>query len=345
MKKRVLLIAGGGTLGSYTYPELLVRGWQVDIIDQIPRISFNRNLRWICRSVDECLLEELFAEYRYDTIVDFIHYSDAEKYPKRGSLLLDNTDQLIFLSSYRVYAESKVPLTEDSLQLLDICEDERFLKNETYAVPKSRNERWLRSSGYRNWTIIRPMISFSHYRLDLVNSGAQTFFIRARQRKKNLLPVEARYKTAGIGWAGNVGRMIATLCGNEKALGEAFTLGAGEMHTWNDVAEIYREVLNTEFVWVGNEDYLVYATPNTYMDCCMLYYDRLFDRKVDVSKVLEVTDISRKSLVTTEQGIIRELEVLAERPDLVARFDTAFFRKLNLKMDYYLERCQQNEGE
>lgn len=335
--KRALLIAGGGTLGGYTYPELLDRGWQVDILDAMPRVSLNRNLHWIQGRAEDALLRELFRRGRYDVIVDFIHYTDPGQYRTRGKLLLENTDQLIFLSSYRIYADSPL-VTEDSPQLLDVSTDEYFLTHETYAVPKSWNERFLRSSGFENWTIIRPMISFSHYRLDLVTSGAQTFLLRALQNKKTLLPVEARYLTAGVGWAGNVGRMIAALCGNEKALGEAFTLGAAEEQTWQDVADLYTELTGAEFVWVGKEDYLTCSTPNNYMERCMLLCDRLYDRKVDISKVLRVTGIARDSLVSTRAGVIRELEVLAERPDLMARFDAEPYRTVNQRMDEYLAR-------
>lgn len=337
-KKRALLIAGGGTLGGYTYPELLKMDWQVDILDMLPRTSYNRNLRWIQGKVDDELLKKLFTENHYDTIVDFIHYTDPAQYRERSILLLNNTDQLIFLSSYRVYANDGRIVTEDTPQLLDTEKDDYFLQHETYAVPKSRNERFLHTCGKTNWTIIRPMISFSSYRLDLICTGAPVFFLRAMEGKKTILPADARYLTAGVGWAGNVGRMIARLCGNPRAMGEAFTLGAGEEQTWNDVAEMYTDMIGAEYEWVSTEDYLKYGTPNTYMDRCMTFYDRLFDRKVDISKVLDVTGITRGSLVSTREGIIRELDSLASRPDLVARFDFEPYRTVNRTMDEYLAR-------
>ena len=46
MGKNVLLIAGGGTLGTYTAEELLRQGHQVDIICLEERISDNGNLRF-----------------------------------------------------------------------------------------------------------------------------------------------------------------------------------------------------------------------------------------------------------------------------------------------------------
>ena len=334
--KNALLIAGGGTLGCYTYMELLRNGWKLDVIDAEQRISFNRNLRWIRGMVSDELLKDVFAQKRYDAIVDFIHYTDPAEYRRRGAMLLDNTEQLIFLSSYRVYSDVDKVVTEETPQWLDVCKDEYFLTHESYAVPKSHNESWLRSTGKKNWTIIRPMISFSHYRLDLVTQGAQTFFLRAREGKKTLLPAASRYLTAGVNWAGNAGKMIARLCGNPRALGEAFTIGMGETHTWNDVAEIYSDVLGAEFEWVDTDAYIQYATSGGYMAKCMLYFDRLIDRQVDVSKVLNVTGLTGNDLTTTKEGILYELEYLAGRPDLVQRFKNTANRELLQKMDEYL---------
>lgn len=335
-KKHALLIAGGGTLGGYTYPELLKMGWQVDILDMLPRTSYNLNMRWIQGKADDILLKRLFSENHYNTIIDFLHYTDPAQYRERGMFLLNHTDQLIFLSSYRVYANDGKIVTENTPQLLDTEKDEYFLQHETYAVPKSWNERFLRSCGKTNWTIIRPMISFSSYRLDLVCTGAPVFFLRAMEGKKTILPADARYLNAGVGWAGNVGRMIARLCGNPRAFGEAFTLGAGEEQTWNDVAEMYTDMIGAEYEWVSTEDYLKYGTPNTYMDRCMAFYDRLFNRKVDISKVLEVTGIPRESLVSTRDGIISELDSLASRPELLTRFDLEPYQAVNKIMDEFL---------
>lgn len=341
--KHALLIAGGGTLGCYTYMELLRLGWKVDVIDAEQRISFNRHLRWIQGMVSDELLNDVLTQNRYDAIVDFIHYTDPIAYRRRGTLLMKHTGQLIFLSSYRVYSDVDKIVTEDTPQWLDVCRDEYFLTHENYAIPKSQNERWIRSCGQKNWTIIRPMISFSHYRLDLVTQGAQTFFLRAREGKKTLLPAASRYLTAGVNWAGNAGKLIAHLCGNPNALGQAFTIGMGETHTWNDVAEIYSEVLGAEFEWVDTDAYIQYATGGGYMAKCMLFYDRLLDRQVDISKVLHATGLKIEDLVTTKDGILYELEYLAGRPDLVQRFENTASREILQKMDAYLER--QGEGQ
>ena len=64
MKKHVLLIAGGGTLGGYASMELLKRGYAVDVIALNDCVSLNRNLTWIQKNVDDALLAELFKACR-----------------------------------------------------------------------------------------------------------------------------------------------------------------------------------------------------------------------------------------------------------------------------------------
>ncbi len=331
-KKRILLIAGAGTLGGYASRELLKLGWQVDVIALEDYRSCTSALTYYRERVSDDLLKRLFAEHHYDAIVDFIHYSNPETYPVRGKLLLENTDQLIFLSSYRTYADREHPVRETSPKLLDTADDEDFLLHEDYALPKSKNENFLRASGYNNWTIIRPIISFSHYRLDLVTLGGSQLLLRAKEGKKIVLPITAKKLTAGLNWAGNVGKQIAHLAGNPKALGEAFTLGSGEVHTWEEITEYYHELMGLDFVWADDADYYQIVGYNPYG----LYYDRLYDRRVDVSKVMSVTGLTEADMVGVREGLIIELSYLSEHPEDAAKYDTSFGRAINERMDAYL---------
>jgi len=333
--KQVLLIGGAGTLGSYTATELLTMGYHVDCIARSDRKSYNKNYTYIQGSVDDALLRELFQKKRYDCIVDFSEYPDWKNYPQRGELLLQNTDQLIYLSSYRVYADCQHPITEDAPQLYKALDDQKFLEQETYAVPKSHEEDFLRASGYKNWTIIRPVISFSHFRFDLVTQRSMVMLPRILQHKKMLLPECCKDVVAGLCWAGNVGKMIARLCCNEKALGEAYTLSTGETYTWGEIADMYAEVTGLEFVWTDIETYLSVSTRRRYMDRCILLYDRVWDRTIDNSKVIEVTGLRAEDFVGIKEGLIREFQLMMDRPDLYARTDTEVAREINARLDAY----------
>ena len=167
--KRVLLIAGGGTLGTYTAQELLSKGVCVDIICLEDHVSDDPRLRYIKEYVSMELLESLFAKHHYDGIVNFIHYKKIEDYKPYHELLIQNTDHLIFLSSYRVYADEQHPITEDAPRLADVLNDPEFFEKEKYALPKAKCEDYLRKEhAGEPWTIVRPVISFSDRRLDLL---------------------------------------------------------------------------------------------------------------------------------------------------------------------------------
>lgn len=341
--KRILLIGGTGTLGSYTSTELLSMGYHVDCIARRDMTVYNRNYTYIQGAVEDELLQSLFAENHYDCIVDFSEYPDWQSYPKRGELLLKNTDQLIFLSSYRVYADCQHPITEDAPQLYKVLDDQAFLDQETYAVPKSHIEAYLRNSGFRNWTIIRPVISFSHFRFDLVTQSSMVMLPRILQHKKVLLPECCKDVIAGVCWAGNIGKMIARLCCSPQALGEAYTLSTGERYTWGEIADMYTEVTGLEFEWTDIETYLSVATRRRYMDRCILLYDRIWDRTIDNSKVLAATGLTAADFVGIKEGLIREFQFMMDRPDLYARTDTETAREVNSRIDAFFEE-KEREG-
>jgi len=332
---RVLLIAGGGTLGSKTASELLQLGYRVDVVCLEDKVSENGNLTFIKARVDDAFLTDFFAKNRYDAIIDFIHYPDAAFYEHRYELLMQHTKHLIFLSSYRVYADEEHPIRETSPQLLDVSRDEDLLANEKYAIPKSKCERLIRNSKYRHWTIVRPLISFSNIRFDMVTTGASVLLSRARQHKKILLPVEAKNLVAGLGWSGNIGKMFARLVLNEKAYGEAFTLGSGEVHTWGEVAEYYTELIGAEFVWVDKDTFLENATLNTTRDWG-LEFDRLFDRTIDNSKILRVTGLTPDDLVCVRDALVLELAAIPANHVFPPPGGPEAGQKVHEKMDAYL---------
>ena len=338
---KVLLIAGGGTLGVYTSQELLRLGYDVDVIALEAPESDDPRLRYIRTRADDAFLAVHLAENRYDAIVDFIHYPDPELYRPRCRLLLDSTEQLIFLSSYRVYADCVHPIRETSPKLLEVCRDDAFLQaHDTYGLSKSRDEAVLRDTGRKNWTVVRPLISFSHYRFDLVTQGAGTLLVRPPQRKPILLPADSAALTAGLTWAGNTGKMIAHLVHCEAALGEAYTLGAGESFTWREAAGYYTDLMGAEFVWVDTETYLRYATREQPHDRVILCYDRLYDRAVDNAKILAATGLTAADFTPVRDALAYELRYAADHPDerLQRILNSEGAALINRRMDEYLQK-------
>ena len=312
--KRVLLIAGGGTLGSYVAEELLRLGASVEVICPEEKVSDNERLVFHQSMATEELLRELFSQKHYNGIVNFIHYTDPEEYKQIHPLLIQNTDHLIFLSSYRVYANEQHPITEEAPRLSDVITDRDFLENEKYAVPKAQCEDYLRQEcAGEPWTIVRPVISFSSKRLDLLLYCGKDVLKYAERDQEMLMPDTVKDYTAGLDWAGNSGKLIANLLFKPDAMGEAFTVYSGHGLTWGEVAERYSMLTGVKIRWCSEEEY-VRNTPKTVKEPWMWKYDRKWNRDVDCSKILRVTRLSQNDFAPIEKGIQHELEKLGWIP-------------------------------
>ena len=159
--KRVLLVAGTGTLGGPTYAELLKIGYAVDVISLEDFASVTPRLSFLKADASTERMQKFLDGRRYDAIVDFIHMPEREAQARRIDLMLEHTDQFVFLSSYRTYSGRDRVIAESSEQWIDAPANDRMLAEDDYAIPKARGERHLMASGRTNWTIIRPVISFT----------------------------------------------------------------------------------------------------------------------------------------------------------------------------------------
>lgn len=306
MNKNVLLIGGGGTLGTAIAEELLKLGHCVDIICPEEKESHHENLFFYQNRVSEELLTQLFEQKHYHGIVNLIHYRDVEAYKPMHKLLTDHTDHLIFLSSYRVYADLEHPVTENAPQLLNVSTDEAFVQNEKYAIAKAKGEKFLRESGTENWTVVRPVISFSQYRFDLVTRSNREIIEKTEKGEVISLPAQARNLTAGLDWAGNTGKLIAHLLFKTETFGQAYTVSSAQDLTWEEVAELYTKLIGARFEWVDTERY---CKENVTDDGhrWRLFYDRFFDRRIDNSKILAATGLKPQDFTSIEEGLRIEL--------------------------------------
>ena len=187
-------------MGVYLVPELAAMGYQVDVVslDHVestdPRITYTQ-----ANAKDDSFLEGLLRN-GYDAIVDFLIYSTQE-FRRRHAMMLRGTDHYIFLSTYRVYADS-TPLTEDSPRLLDVSEDKAFLSTEDYALFKARQEDILRASDFDNWTMFGRR-SPTQVPIPAGDFGSQHGGLQggevARASPQEAMPVQATMSWAGDG--------------------------------------------------------------------------------------------------------------------------------------------------
>jgi nucleoside-diphosphate-sugar epimerase len=330
MNKKVLVLGSTGAMGQYLVPLLAASDYQVDSVscdDAAGTLPANvRHIKADVKAGDTLLR---LLDNQYDGIVDFLIYTSVEL-PYWLPLLVNNTEHYIYLSSYRIYDDKERPIKETSPRLIDSSEDILLRNSDDYCIYKARGENILHSFAKKNWSIIRPAITYSLLRYQLVTLEAPNTVGRAFAGKTVVLPEQAREVQATMSWGGDVAQMIAKLLFNPKAPGETYTVASAEHHSWGEIAEYYKDICRLEALWVDKEDYLRIISPDA---CCpnarwQLDYDRLFERIIDNSKILDATGMQQSQLSKLYDGLARE----------IARCPKDRQWPVNQRMDEYLEK-------
>lgn len=310
-KGKVLVLGGTGAMGVYLVPRLASMGYRVTVVslDDVksddPRVTYIKG-----NAKDIGYLKELLEE-RFDAIVDFMIYG-TEEFRQKLDILLGNTGHYIFLASYRVYSGG-CPVTEETPRLLDVSTDKAFLATEEheYSLYKAREEDVLRNSKYGNWTIVRPAITFSKRRFQLVTLEANVVVARALKGLPVVIPEEALPVPATMNWAGDVAKMFTGVLLNPAAYRESFTFATAEHHTWGEIAGYYHEIIGLEYVTASVDDY-VKILGGSDGSRYQLIYDRLFPRIIDNSKILRVAGLKQSELMPLRRGLEMELTALSK---------------------------------
>lgn len=334
MTGKVLVLGGTGAIGIYLVPELLARGFKVDVTSRSEHSSGNKNLRYLQGTAQDLVfLGKTLRAGKYDAVVDFMNYP-TDVFSERYELLLKSCKQYVFLSSYRVFADTKV-ITEESPRLLDVSTDGTYLKTIDYSLAKARQEDLLHAASSKNWTVVRPAITYSSERFQFGTMEADTAIWRALQGLPVILPREMLGKTTTMTWAGDVARLIAGLVLNNEAYGEEFNVATAEHHTWDEVAKIYKEAIGLEVKPVGLDEYI--KAMGGGLANYQVKYDRMFNRIMDNTKVLRITGEKQENFTSLRDGLLRELSKFKSNPqfrpiDYVrqAKFDKLTGSKTNL---------------
>ncbi|MBR2426072.1 MAG: hypothetical protein IKB16_04945 [Lentisphaeria bacterium] len=308
-KEKILVFGAGGAMSQYMIPFLAEQGYQVDGVALQELKSEHPNITYTQGNAKDFNLRMEFLSRNYDAVVDFLVYPSAE-IPTMLPMILDHTDQYVFLSSGRIYDNLEVPVKETSPRLIDTSKDPYLLSSDDYCIYKGRAENLLHSMERKNWTIVRPATTYSYLRYQLVTLEAADTVGRARAGKKAVVPIQAKDKPATLSWGGDVGPMIGNLLLKDAALGETFNVNSAEHRTWGEIAEYYKDICGLESVWVDKEDYLKILNPNLYNRAprWQLEYARLFNRIVDNSKALAVTGMRQEDMRPLYDGLKHEIE-------------------------------------
>jgi nucleoside-diphosphate-sugar epimerase len=296
---KVLLIGGTGAMGIYLRRELVSMGYDVYVTSRRERPAEYGVHYIVGNGKDIPFVRRVLSEVAPDVAIDFMIY-DTSEFAERYNLFLDRLKQYMFLSSYRVFNED-VPLREESPRLLDSIADEAYLKTDEYALCKARCEDMLRKSGKKNWTILRPSITYSTMRFQFGCLEANVICYRALHGQTVIIPHDMLTKRTTMTWSGDVAKMIARLVLNRASFAEDFNVVTNENKTWGEIAEIYKSAIGMKVKEVSLSEYL---------GICGEYqvrYDRMFNRVMDNSKVLAATGLRQEYFKSLAEGLKGEL--------------------------------------
>lgn len=248
-------------------------------------------------------LEELCAD-RWDAIIDFMSYK-TDEFAERIDTLLSCTDQYVFISSARVYADKEHPIRESSPRLLDVSKDADYLSTDEYALTKARQEDLIKKHAIRkNYTIIRPYITYSSSRLQLGVLEKEEWLYRAIHGHTVIFAEEIARRTTTMTNGHDVAVGIYNLLGKSAAKGEVFHITSEHLRTWGEILQIYASAFRES---TGKDLKIMMVPLKNFLKCrnkgleWQVIYDRLYDRDFDTTK--ESIHAGSQSFMDPETGL------------------------------------------
>ncbi len=296
---KALILGGTGAMGVHLCQLLTEVGWQVYVSTRTERAG-NERLTFVKGNAhDDQFLKSLLKLEAWDSIVDFMNYT-TEEFLHRYELLVNSTKQYIYLSSSRVYADSLDPITENSPRLLDVCGDLTFLQTDDYSLAKARQEDCLLNYKEKNWTVIRPYITYSNYRLQLTSAEKEDWLFCGVNNKPIIVSRDLLGKYTTLTYGYDVARGICSLMGHVSSYGEIFNITTNESLLWEEILENYLDVIEKK---TGKRPVVMYMEkwdPLIGGDLYQVKWDRMYNRRFDNSKINQYIDTNsfQKTLPT-----------------------------------------------
>ena len=326
MEKQTILVLGGtGAIGAHLVDCFKDTEYTIVVTSRKERPSTN-NINYVKGNAHDLSFLKTLLDERYLAIVNFMTYTTAE-FSNVAPLFLKATDQYVFLSSCRTYANSDDLLSENSPQLLDVCNDKNYLQTDNYALAKARQERTLINSRQKNWTIVRPYLTYSEQRLQLGFFEQNAWLLRAMMGKTIVFSEDLAEKFTTLTYGKDVARAIAMLIGKEKALGEAINITCFKSLQWSEVLDIYVDELGKCLGKEISVKLLPKAPVEDWPTEVWTYkYDRIYNRSFSNAKLLSI--IGEYEFTTPEVGLRQCIESYFRDP-----FCTGFSWATQAKFD------------
>lgn len=285
---KVLVLGGTGAIGSCLVNTLSDRGFEVHVTSRKMHQNGDNVFYHIGDAKDFEFVKELMTCYEFDAIVDFMVYTIGE-FQNRVDQMMSATEQYVFLSSARVYSNCENgKINENTPRLIDVIEDSTYLSNTSdYVIKKSTQENILFTCRNNNYTIIRPYISYSDYRLQLGAFEKEKWLIRAMLNNTIVVSEDILEHKTTMTYAKDVADRIACIICNPRSKGEIYNIASNKSCTWREILNQYITQIDST---LGYKPKVLALTDSEHLfkiaDYRYAYiYDRLYDREFDCSKI------------------------------------------------------------
>jgi len=309
---KILLLGGTGAIGSHLANILSERGDKV-VVTSRSRNGIIGSTEYRQGNAKDIEFIKKILEEHWDTIVDFMLYTEDEFY-ERVDILLNSTSKYIFISSARVYDNSNEPITEESKRLLDSCTDSDFLATNEYSLTKARQENMLILSNKNNWVIIRPYITYSEKRLQLGTLEKESWLYRALRGRTIVFSDDMMNHMTTLTYGFDVASGIASIIHNSGSIKEIYNITNEYPCKWSDILNIYLNVLEKR---LGYRPKVLYQNLSNFLTWnpgkYQIIYDRLFDRVFDCAKINHL--INKKEFTKVQDGLQKCMNDFLDNPE------------------------------
>lgn len=250
MAAKSLVTGGAGFIGAHVTRELLERGDEVVVLDDLSG-GFEDNLpqgvKFVRGSIcDAPLVDRMFAEEKFDNVYHLAAYAaeGLSHFIKRfnynnnliGSVNLINASVnhdikcFIFTSSIAVYGANQLPMSEEMIPQPE----------DSYGIAKYAVEQELKASHEMfglNYVIFRPHNVYGEYQ----NIGDKYrnvigIFMNQIMQGKALTVFGDGTQTRAFSYVKEISGVIAQASENKDAWGEVFNVGADTPYSVNELA-------------------------------------------------------------------------------------------------------------
>lgn len=160
-------------------------------------------------------------------------------------------------------------------------------------MQKARRENILFQTKRKNWTIIRPYVTYNTERLQLGVLEKQEWLYRAVHGRSIVFTNDIADKITSLTYGLDTAERIVKLAeAGDVAGGQVYHIATEEKITWNEIFLLYVETL-TEILGRSQKykmlpDSARYAKYNRYWQ---IKYDRLYNRVFDSSKIQNMLEL------------------------------------------------------